>query len=298
MTWLSLTKRAAAALGIVFAALGSVAAHSGAGPVDPRLDPAKVIETSQAALGRQVGSHILIDSDGRPLPLADYRGRPLVISLVYTSCSSVCPTTTQHLLDAVRQARKALGKDGFAVLTVGFDARHDTPGRLASFADAQGIDGSDWRLASGGEATLAALVQDLGFSYAAAAGGFEHITQTSIIDAQGRVYRHVYGDNFPIQVFIEPLKELVFGTATRALSLTAMVDRLKFLCTVYDPNLGRYKTSYALALGLAVSGLTILATGWMLLGAWRRTIRSEQASAPCRRPTGSRRQRALERTIV
>jgi protein SCO1/2 len=57
-----------------------------------------------------------------------------------------------------------------------------------------------------------------------------------------------------------------------------VVDRLKFLCTVYDPNLGRYRTSYAIGLGLGVSGLAIFATAWILLVAWRRTIRFEQAS--------------------
>jgi protein SCO1 len=275
LTW---RKQVAAALGLACAAFGGLAAQAGPGPSDPRLDLAKVLELSEAALGRQVGAHVLTDSEGRHLSLGDYRGRPLVISLVYTSCSSVCPTTTQHLLAAIRQARRALGEERFAVITVGFDARRDTPGRLSSFAEAQGIDGAKWRVASGDEATLASLIQDLGFSYAAAAGGFEHITQTSILDADGRVYRHVYGDDFPIQVFIEPLKELVFGTTTRALSLNAMIDRLKFLCTVYDPNLGRYRTSYAIAMGIAAGGSSLLALGWILLGAWRRTIRSEQAA--------------------
>jgi protein SCO1/2 len=274
----SWTRQVAAALAVAGAALGSPVAHAGTGPSDPRLNAVKVLELSEAALGRQVAPYELTDAQGRRLSLGDYRGRPLVISLVYTSCSSICPTTTQHLLSAVRQARRALGGDRFAVLTVGFDARRDTPGRLSSFAEAQGIEGANWHVASGDEATLASLIQDLGFTYAAVAGGFEHVTQTSILDADGRVYRHVYGDDFPIQVFMEPLKELVFGTTTRALSPGAMIDRLKFLCTVYDPNLGRYRTSYAIAMGIVAGGSSLLVLGWILLGAWRRTIKFEQAS--------------------
>jgi protein SCO1/2 len=281
MALLSAPRFRAARLRLAFlavAALAGTATHAGPGPSDPRLDPVKVLDISEAALGREVGPYTLTDADGQTLSLADYRGRPLVISLVYTSCSSVCPTTTQHLLAAVRQARKALGQDRFAVLTVGFDARRDTPQRLASFADAQGIEGPHWRVASGDEETLAALIGDLGFSYAAAAGGFEHITQTSILDGKGRVYRHVYGDDFPIPVFMEPLKELVFGTTTRAFSVTAMVDRLKFLCTVYDPNIGRYRTSYAIAFGIAAGGSSLVILGWFLIGAWRRTLSAGQAS--------------------
>ncbi|HEY7383788.1 MAG TPA: SCO family protein [Beijerinckiaceae bacterium] len=267
------------ALCLAVAALLPVSARADAGPADPRLDPRKVLEMSEAALGREVGAHRLIDSQGRVFSLAAYRGRPLVVSLVYTSCSSVCPTATQHLIGAVTQARRALGRETFAVLTVGFDARRDTPKQLASFASAQGIDTAGWRLASGDEASLAALLADLGFSYVAAAGGFEHITQTSILDADGRVYRHVYGDDFPIQVFVEPLKELVFGVVTRSLSMTGLVDRLKFLCTIYDANLGRYRTSYAIALGIGIGGLSLVATGAVLLAAWRQTRRQERRPA-------------------
>jgi protein SCO1/2 len=58
-----------------------------------RLDPRKVIEQSEQAIGRNLGNYKLTDSTGTPLSLRDYRGKPLVISLIYTACSSVCPPT-------------------------------------------------------------------------------------------------------------------------------------------------------------------------------------------------------------
>jgi protein SCO1/2 len=259
------------AFGVLVATLQS--AIAGPGPVDPRLDPRQVLAKSEAALGRLVGDHRLTDSSGRRFSLADYRGRPLVISLVYTSCSTVCPTTTQRLLDAVAEARRSIGADRFAVLTIGFDARRDTPSSMARFAEWQGIPVATWRVASGDEATLAELLRELGFSYVAAAGGFEHITQTTIIDADGRVYRHIYGDDFPLPMLIEPLKETVFGTVTRALSVTAMVDRLKFLCTVYDPKQGRYRISYAIGFGIGIGGLSLIIMGTILVRAWIRNRR-------------------------
>lgn len=249
------------------------AAASNAGLADPRLDPRRVIERSEAAVGTLLRDHHFTDSQGRRFSLADYRGKPLIISLIYTSCSTVCPTTTQHLLDAVTEARRSLGADRFAVLTVGFDARNDNPQRMATFAKQQGIPVATWRAASGDAATLTALMDDLGFSYLAAAGGFEHITQTSIIDADGRLYRHVYGDDFPLPVFIEPLKETVFGTVTRAFTVSAMIDRLNFLCTVYDPSQGRYRTSYAIALGIGIGALSLIIAGAIFARAWVRNRR-------------------------
>ncbi|MGE0753071.1 MAG: SCO family protein [Variibacter sp.] len=255
------------------------AAPAGTGASEFRFDRQQVLARSEAALGTQIGDYRLTDSQGRRFSLGDYRGQPLVISLIYTSCSSVCPTTTQHLVDAVEEARRSLGTERFAVLTVGFDARHDTPARMATFARQQGIPVATWRVASGDEATLAALMRDLGFSFEAAAGGFEHVTQTSIIDAQGRLYRHVYGDDFPLQVFIEPLKEVVFGTTTRALTVSALADRIRFLCTVYDPYQGRYRTSYAIALGIFVGGLSLLISGTIFGRAWVRNLRRHRRLA-------------------
>ncbi len=266
--------RIAAALAATLALLSAPGAAT-----EARLDPRRALAQSEAALGGTLGDYRLTDTQGRRFSLADYRGRPLVISLIYTSCSAVCPTTTQHLLNAVAEARRSLGDDRFAMLTVGFDARNDTPQRMATFARQQGIPAATWRVASGDEATLAALMRDLGFSYAAAAGGFDHVTQTSIIDAEGRVHRHVYGDDFPLPVFVEPLKEAVFGTTTRAFTMPALVDRLRFLCTVYDPSQGRYRTSYAIALGIGIGGLSLLITGIIFGRAWVRNRRLRAALA-------------------
>lgn len=262
----ALRHNALAVLLAVAAMVAPLVAHAAS---QLRLDADAVIERSESAIGRLVGAYVLTDSEGAPLLLDSYRGRPLVVSIVYTSCSSVCPVTTQHVLQAVRKARRAVGDDAFAVLTLGFDARRDTPAQLDAFARTQGIDVAGWRLASADATTIDRLLDDLGFSYDAAAGGFEHITQTTILDADGRVYRQVYGDSFPDQIFIEPLKELVFGTTTKSLSLDDLVNRIKFICTVYNPSSGAYEFDYAIGFGIVIGGLSLILTGWVIFQLWR-----------------------------
>jgi protein SCO1/2 len=235
-----------------------------------QLDPRKAIEKSEQAIGRPLGNYTLTDSTGNSLMLRDYRGKPLIISLVYTSCSSVCPPTTQHLIDTVKEAGRVLGQDNFSVLTIGFDARHDTPARMAQFASVQGVKFTNWRLASADPATIEALLRDLGFSYAAIAGGFEHVTQTTIIGRDGKIYRHIYGEDFPIQMFMEPLKDVVYGTTT-AFSLGGLLDRLKFICTTYDPGAGRYRIDYGLAFGSVIAAFSLLVMGGLILREWVRT---------------------------
>lgn len=235
-----------------------------------RIDATQALEKSEAAIGSATGDHRLIRSDGSPLRLSELKGRPLVVSLVYTSCSTVCPVGTQTLKTSVAQARRALGDASFQVLTLGFDARNDTPGRMAAFATDHDIAGDPlWHVATASPAALEALMKDVGFSYSGAAGGFEHVAQTTILDAEGHVYRQVYGDEFPLQVFVEPLKELVFGLAVTSFTPTALADRVRFLCTVFDPKLGRYRIDYTIFFEAGIGVVSLLLMGWIIARMWR-----------------------------
>ncbi len=264
----------------VLAALGTcgVLWVGSAGAVE-RLNAEASLRRSEAAIGRTVGAYTLVDSAGEPLSLRSLRGQPVVVSIVYTACSSVCPVITQRLLAAVDNARKVFGTDRFAVLTVGFDARNDTPTRLTQFASTQGIDMTSWRLASGDAATIEALLRDLGFSYAAVAGGFDHLSQTTILDREGRVYRHVYGDDFPLQMFIEPLKDVIYGTSL-TFTVSGVIDRIKFICTTFDPGAGRYRIDYGLVFGSVIGALSLVVFGGLLWREWRRTRPASAASGP------------------
>lgn len=268
-------------------AVAATLCFGGPATAEDRIDPAAAYEKSEAAIGRQVGDYRLTDSSGQSFKLSQYRGRPVVVSLIYTSCSSVCPPTTQTLRSTVAEAQRSLGADRFAVITIGFDARNDTPTRMASFKNAQNVDLPNWRFASADSATIAALLQDLGFSYAGAAGGFDHVTQTTILDSDGKVYRHVYGEDFPLQVFIEPLKESIFGLVASSLSIQSLTDRIRFICTVYDANVGRYRTSYAVFIGIGVGALSLLLSGWVVASAWRGARVARDARAARRREGSS-----------
>lgn len=241
------------------------------------LDAATAYERSQAVIGGATSAHVLTDHTGRPLDLAGLRGKPLVVSLVYTSCATVCPITTEHLRQQVDAVSKALGQDSFAVLTFGFDARGDRPAQLEAFAGTHRLIGrSDWHIASADPGTTAAFLDQLGFSFSALAGSFDHVTQTTILDAGGVVYRQVYGEAFPPQMLMEPLKDLVLGTRTRSIAPRDLWDRISFLCTVYNPLTGAYRFDYGIFFGIFFGGLSLVLTGIVILRLWlerRRALR-------------------------
>jgi protein SCO1/2 len=94
----------AAAVGLLLYFLAGVlfaqATTAGAG-----LDPRAALKTSQAAVGKTIGDYTLVDVDGRQLRLAEYRGKPLVVSFIYTGAAG-CPTTTKFPERAIDEAER------------------------------------------------------------------------------------------------------------------------------------------------------------------------------------------------
>lgn len=239
----------------------------------PEFDNKRALEISQAVAGKPVGAHALVLSDGRRVSLADYRGKPLVVSLVYTSCYHICPTTTQHLARVVRIARDALGHDSFRVLTIGFDTSHDHPAAMGRFAHRQSVGIPGWDFAATDAAVMARLMKELGFIYTPAPHGFDHLIQATVIDADGKVYRQVYGMSFDTPLLVEPLKELVYGKPVSASLLSSLSNKIKLFCTVYDAANDRYRFDYSIFIGILI-GLTSLGlVGFLVVREWRRARR-------------------------
>ena len=261
--------RCAAAILALLCAAVPPAASADAGATSSVLDAQTALRVSQAAIGRPVGSHRLVDSHGRAFDLADLRGRPLVLNLVYTSCYHSCNVSTRYLARIVDIARDALGEDAFSVATIGFDSANDTPARMTEYAARQGIAERGWSFLSGDRASIDALTDELGFTYAASPKGFDHLAQVTLIDAHGIVYRQIYGDRFEPPALVEPLKELVWGLDASPGLVDRWVDNVRLFCTIYDPSTGRYRFDYSIFVGIIVGGLCLGAIAWFLVRAWR-----------------------------
>ena len=241
-------------------------------------DADRALQISQTALGNRLQDLKFYDSQGRPVSLSKYQGRPLLISMIFTSCHHVCPAITRHLANAVGAAREVLEGDSFQVITVGFDTAVDTPDAMRMFAARQSVDDPNWDFLSASADTVASLVENIGFVYFPSPRGFDHINQVTLVDRDGIVYRQVYGAAFELPWLIEPLKELVFNRPQPGSHLLSdLVGRVKLFCTVYDPNTGRYKFDYSLFVGIGVGAVIVLAVAIWLLVEFRRARRRKNA---------------------
>ncbi len=252
-------------------AAGATSAHDAVAPAaSPALDPAAALQTSQAAIGRSVADRALLDHDGKPVRLAGYRGKPLLVSFVYTGCFQVCPTSTHALLEAVRAMRASIDPGQFNVVSIGFNQPADSPQAMKAFALQQRIDLPNWAVLSAPATVVDDLTRDFGFVFKPTQAGFDHLLQVSIVDAEGRIYAQVYGDDFSADRLGEPLRRLLRNQPMPpSVGLADVIDRVRVLCSVYDPVSGQYRVSYALAFELA-GGLTFMvAMLWFFALEWR-----------------------------
>ena len=225
---------------------------SSSNTTDLGLDREAALRTSQAAIGRKVGDHILLNREGVPTSLASYRGKPLLVSFIYTGCFQVCPTTTRSLQEAVEGLLKSVGPNQFNVVSIGFNQPADSPQALKSFATQYGIRQPNWEFLSPPAALVPDLARDFGFVFQASPAGFDHVLQVSILDGEGRIVRQVYGEGVVPSELGEPLKMLLAGQPVESNELIEhLVDRVRLLCTVFDPKTGTYKVDYTLPIQIA-----------------------------------------------
>jgi len=255
------------------------ASHAAAHAPVVDFDEASALEISQGAIGRALESYQLRDGEGRPVRLEQYRGKPLVVSLIYTSCAHVCPTTTRHLAGVVRKARAALGEESFHVVTIGFDTPNDTPEAMRAFARQQGAQTAGWDFLSADAATIDRLSGNLGFLYRASPRGFDHLVQATLVDAEGRIRAQVYGMTFDTPQMVEPLKRMVLGEAPAPTALHGAWNKVRLFCTTYDPASDSYRFDYSLFVGIVI-GMLIVGSGIAFLV--REFLRNRRPSVAAR----------------
>lgn len=246
------------------------------------LDEKRALRESQSAIGRVIGDYRLTDAEGKAVQLSAFRGKPLVVSFVYTGCFQICPTTTKHLEQMVRQAERAIGPGTFHVATIGFNLPFDTPEAMRDFARKQGVRNANWSFLSPEAGSVEALLADFGFLREATPAGFDHLLQVSILDADGRIYRQVYGDAFDAPAFVGPLLELAQNAPRPAATLSGLIDEIRLLCTIYDPASGKYRVNYAIVIEILVGASVLLVGITSVAIEWRRRRRTADGRVDAR----------------
>jgi protein SCO1/2 len=81
----------------------------------------------------------LSDSLGHPVNLAEFHGKAVLVTFIYTHCPDVCPLIVSHLKTA--QALLGPKAKNMQIVAVSTDPRGDTPKTVAAFLKEHGMTG-------------------------------------------------------------------------------------------------------------------------------------------------------------
>jgi protein SCO1/2 len=278
----ALRPRVALAALFALAALTAATPSRAGEPTAPALDEREALRLAKEAIGRPLPELTLTDREGRAVPLASYRGKPLFVSFIYTGCFQVCPTQTRALFEAVNGLERLVGAHQFNVISIGFNQPFDSPQALRSFAAQHGIRHPNWEFLSPRAADVEPLTRSFGFSYLATPAGFDHVLGVTVVDAEGRIHAQVFGDRLRADQIGEPLRALLrdapLVAPSAALRVADLVERVRILCTVYDPETGTYRYDYKLIMELIGGAVFFVAAAVYLLLELRSQRRARKAS--------------------
>jgi protein SCO1 len=215
------------------------------------------------------------DEAGKPVRLGDlFRGRPVVLSLVYYQCPMLCNLMLNGQLRSFRKMPLDIGRD-FDVVTVSFDPAET--GALAAAKKAEYLDKYDrgdaqtgWHFLTGEESQIRALADATGFHYSwdSTTNQWVHASAIIVATPDGRLNRYLFGIDYPPKVLRLSLVEASAG------KIGSPVDKILLFCFHYDPSKGKYTMAVMNTLRAGGSA-TLLAIGLFLFVNLRRDRRRE-----------------------
>jgi protein SCO1 len=204
------------------------------------------------------------DETNRVAPLSTYFGdKPVVLSLVYFTCTSLCPMSLKETVAGLRRISLEPGRD-YNVVVVSFDP-HDTA-EAAAKAKAEyrkefnraGYD-AGFHFLTGDEASIAKLTSAAGWRYRwdAATKQFIHAGGIMVVTPDGKMSRYFYGVDYApadLRMALVDASQHKIGSP---------VDYVLLFCFHYDAAQGKYTLAILNVLKLA-SILTLIGLAGLL----------------------------------
>jgi protein SCO1/2 len=159
----------------------------------------------------------LTDASGKPFRLSSLRGKAVVVSFVYTTCSGSCPATTLTL-SRLEKALRAAGLWGRRVefVSISLDPARDTPEVLAGYARLYGADPAAWHFLTGPPDRVAEVIAAWGmWAKVGPSGVLDHPSRIFLIDPRGR-QREIYNlETLTTKVVVQDVKTVLDEAAKR-----------------------------------------------------------------------------------
>ncbi len=151
------------------------------------------------------GDITLVDSSGREFKLADLKGKPIILSPIYTTCRASCPLITKNLEKVIPEVGTP-GKD-FWVITFTFNP-NDTLENIREFKKKYGINMPGWIVAKAKtKKDLFRLLDAIDFRFMTADdNNFIHPNLIVILSPDLQIKKYFYGVTYDKYELINALR--------------------------------------------------------------------------------------------
>jgi protein SCO1 len=140
---------------------------------------------------------VLVNSAGKRFDLASLKGKVVVVSFVYTTCTGACPATTAVLVRTQKTLEQAkLWGNSVEFVSITLDPRRDTPEILNRYAESFGADLARWHYLTGSPAEVESVMAAWGmWAKIGPNGVLDHPSRVFLVDPRGR-QREIYNLEF------------------------------------------------------------------------------------------------------
>ena len=166
--------------------------------------------------GEAVPSGAFVDQDGRKRTFASFKGSPVVMTFIYTSCPmpTFCPLMDRHFAALQKTLKENPALSAVHLVTVSFDPATDTPPVLKAHAKTLGADLTRWTFLTGDRDDVDQFAARFGVSIARAMDDPRNIThtlRTAVIGADGRLVKVYTGNEWTPEQVLADLRGLGTG---------------------------------------------------------------------------------------
>jgi len=160
-----------------------------------------------APLGEEVPDFALVNQDGKLIHLHQYRGKPLLLTFIYTRCPlpDYCPLMSKNFAQILGQVRSdPTLAPSTHLLSISIDPDYDKPAVLRAYGlDCAGAPHpfNDWEFASGTPEQVRRVAEFFGLKCWTEGGQIVHALITALIGPDGKVRQLYRGNDWqPAQV--------------------------------------------------------------------------------------------------
>lgn len=195
-SWIDQVERTAAAAGV---------------PEPEPYESARIVrDVEPLEIGQVVPDYPFTNELGAAVRLADFRGRVVALTFIFTRCPlpDFCPRMSKNFAAAAQVLAGYGTFTNWHLLSLTIDPRHDTPAVLHAYAERQGYDPARWSFVTAAQIEIDALGEQAGLLFRRQAPDAfpDHNLRTLVIDPEGRLQKIFVGNSWTPDELVEAMR--------------------------------------------------------------------------------------------